>query len=80
MGHVCLNRGAEAARNGLPAYKHYCAVVDGKKIVSEEVNEYAGVEGTLHAEELALLRAYATRYATHPGWREKGCYLQGCHR
>lgn len=74
MGHACLNRGAEMAQKGLTAYKHYCAVVSNKHIVSERLNEYAGADGTHHAEESALLRRCMSRRSR--GLHEKNCCLQ----
>jgi pyrimidine deaminase RibD-like protein len=78
MECLCLNRGAVLVKNGMPAYKHYCAVIKGKRILSEAINEYSGTEGTCHAEEAALLKScLSRRNSTNPGWYEKGPCLQG---
>lgn len=74
MGHTCLNRGAAMAQKGLTAYKHYAAVVKGSRIVSERLNEYAGSDGTHHAEESALLHSCGSRRSRE--LFEKGCCLQ----
>lgn len=74
MGDMCMNRGAQMARNGLTAYKHYCAIVNNKRIVSERLNEYAGEDGTHHAEESALLRSCVSRRSR--GLHEKDCCPQ----
>lgn len=71
MQQTCLNRGSVMAQKGLTAYKHYCAVVDNKRIVSERVNQYTGNDGTEHAEESALLQLFMSR-------KSRGLHKNNC--